>query len=124
MRLFLERSGDVRIVRVADPKLTYPGLSAFFASVVDLVDGDARKVVIDLEAVSFIDSAAIGCLVDIHRLLAERGGTVKLAALQPRVHTMITMAGLNRILDLHARTEDALAACRTPSNTQGERGKK
>ena len=114
MRLSFQRSGDVGIVRVEDPKLTYPGLSAFFASVVDLVDGDARKVLIDLEVVSFIDSAAIGCLVDIHRLLVERGGAVKLAALQPRVGTMLTMAGLTRILDVHPRTEDALAAFNAP----------
>jgi anti-anti-sigma factor len=110
MQLSFEQSGDVAVVHVNEAKLTYPGLSSFFASVLDLVERGARKVLIDLEAVSFIDSAAIGCLVDVHRLLKERDGAVKLAALQPRVETMLCMAGLNRILDLHRRTADAIAA--------------
>ena len=56
------------------PKLTYPVLSSFFAEVRQLVEGGARKVVIDLSAVSYIDSASIGCLMDIHRLLQEKSG--------------------------------------------------
>src|SRR6185436_12786413 len=71
MQLSLEQSGDVRIVRVKETKLTYPVLSSFFAEVRQLVEDGARKLVIDLEAVSYIDSASIGCLMDIHRLLKD-----------------------------------------------------
>ncbi len=61
-------------MRVQEAKLTYPVLSAFFAEVRQLVEEGARKMVIDLAAVSYIDSASIGCLMDIHRLLQEQGG--------------------------------------------------
>ena len=64
----------MHIVRVQEAKLTYPMLSAFFAEVRQLVEGGARKLVIDLQAVTYIDSASIGCLMDIHRLLQEQGG--------------------------------------------------
>jgi anti-sigma B factor antagonist len=115
MELSLEHSGDIRIVRVMEAKLTYPVLSAFFVKVLQIVEDGARKLVIDLEAVSFIDSASIGCLVEIHRLLQDRTGAVKLSSLQPRVKTMLCMAGIDRVLELHRGTADALAAFARPA---------
>jgi len=115
MQLSLEQSGDVRIVRVNVGMLTYPVLSSFFDKVVQIVEEGARKLVIDLEAVSLIDSESIGCLVQIHWLLKDRTGAVKVSALQPRVHTMLSMAGVDRVLDLHRHTADALAAFAGPS---------
>lgn len=113
MELALEQSGDVRIVRVKEAKLTYPVLSSFFAEVRQVIDGGARKVLIDLGAVSYIDSASIGCLMDIHRLLQDKTGVVKLAGLQPRVETMISMTGVHKIIDIHREEADALAAFQT-----------
>jgi anti-anti-sigma factor len=110
MQLAVEERGDIRIVRVQEAKLTYPVLSSFFSEVRQLVDGGARKVVIDLEAVTYIDSASIGCLMDIHRLLQEKTGAVKLAGLQPRVETMISMTGVHKIIDIRREVAEALSA--------------
>jgi anti-anti-sigma factor len=110
MELTLEEIGDVRIVRVKEAKLTYPVLSSFFAEVRQVIEGGARKVLIDLGAVTYIDSASIGCLMDIHRLLQDKTGVVKLAGLQPRVETMISMTGVHKIIDIHREEADALAA--------------
>ena len=113
MNLALEENGDVRIVRVREAKLTYPVLSSFFAEVRQLIEGGARKVLIDLGDVSYIDSASIGCLMDIHRLLQDKGGTVKLSGLQPRVETMISMTGVHKIIDIHRDEPEALEAFQT-----------
>lgn len=110
MNLALEENGDVRIVRVREAKLTYPVLSSFFAEVRQLIEGGARKLLIDLGNVSYIDSASIGCLMDIHRLLQDKAGAVKLSGLQPRVETMISMTGVHKIIDIHHDESEALAA--------------
>ena len=112
MRLAFEEKGDVTIVRVQEAKLTYPVLSSFFSEVRQRVDGGARQVLIDLGAVSYLDSASIGCLMDVHRLLQEKAGALRLSGLQPRVETMISMTGVHKILPLHRDEEDALAAFR------------
>lgn len=110
MQLAFDSRDDVTIVRVKEAKLTYPVLSSFFSEVRQKVDEGARKVVIDLAAVSYLDSASIGCLMDVHRLLREKGGELRLAGLQPRVETMISMTGVHKIVPLHRDEEDALAA--------------
>jgi anti-anti-sigma factor len=117
MQLAVERSGDVQILRVQEAKLTYPTLSAFLAEVRKLVEGGARKLLLDLKAVSYADSASIGCLMDIRRLLQEQEGVLKICGLQPRVETLISMTGVNKIIDIH-REEDA--AVRSFSERQGK----
>ncbi|HJS59411.1 MAG TPA: STAS domain-containing protein [Vicinamibacteria bacterium] len=110
MQLALEQRGDVCIVRVEEAKFTYPVLSPFFTEVRRIVEQGARKLIIDLEAVAYIDSASIGCLIDIHNLLADRGGSVKLSGPKPRVHAMLSMVLTDKILDIHSEEAAALAA--------------
>jgi stage II sporulation protein AA (anti-sigma F factor antagonist) len=110
MQLKIDEIGDVSVVRVLEAKLTYPILAGFFAEVQKRVEAGSRNVLIDLQAVSYIDSASIGCLMDIHRLLQEKAGMLKLAGLQPRVETMISMTGVHKIIALHREEQEALTA--------------
>jgi anti-sigma B factor antagonist len=120
MQLEIGEKADVRIVRVKESKLTYPNLSAFFAEVRQLVEGGTRKLLIDLSAVTYIDSASIGCLMDIYRLMQDRGGAVKLAGVQPRVETMISMTGVHKLIDLHREEAAALSAFGGPAKKKGK----
>jgi anti-anti-sigma factor len=121
MQLLWEQSGDVRIVRVKEAKLTYPVLSSFFAEVREVVEGGARKLVIDLEEVSYIESATIGCLIDLDRLLKDREGALKLSGLQPRVERILSMTGVHRMLDVYREEAEALAAFGRPPARMGGR---
>jgi len=60
--------------------------------------------------VSYIDSATIGCLVEIHRLVADLGGALRLSALHRRVHGMLSMTGVDRFLEIFEDTAEALAS--------------
>jgi len=110
MEIAVELKGDISIVRVKEAKLTYPNLAAFLAEVRRLVEEGASKILIDLAAVTYVDSASIGCLMDIRRLVEDRGGVLKLSGLQPRVETMISMTGVNRIIDIYGEEGTALAS--------------
>ena len=70
--------------------------------------GNGFTIVIDLQAVGYLDSASIGCLMDVHRLLQEKGGALRLSGLQPRVETMISMTGVHKIVPLHRDEQEAL----------------
>lgn len=120
MQIAVEEKGEVRIVRVQEVKLTYPALASFFASVRQLVEDGARKLLIDLQAVTYIDSASIGCLMDIHRLLQEKDGALKLSGLQPRVETMISMTGVHKIIGIHREEVEALAALGGKRRSKGD----
>ena len=114
--LSVELAGDAIVVRVKTAKLTYPVLSAFFDDVRAILEEGSRYLVLDLEAVTYIDSATIGCLVEIHRLVADLGGALRLSGLRRRVHGMLSMTGVDRFLEIHEDTAEALASFGRPED--------
>jgi len=101
MNLTINRTGDVTFVRVGEARLMYPLLSDFAGSVAALLSAGDKKVVIDLTGVNYIDSASIGCLMDLYRQATAAGGALKLAGVQKRVETMLTMTGAQNFLEIH-----------------------
>jgi anti-anti-sigma factor len=101
MNLTIARTGDVTLVRVGEARLMYPLLSDFAGSVSSLLTAGDKKVVIDLSDVNYIDSASIGCLMDLYRQATAAAGTLKLCGVQKRVETMLTMTGAQNFLEIH-----------------------
>ena len=110
MNLQIESEGDIKIVRVKEERLVYAMLSSFFSDVSTLIEGGATKLVIDMTDVSYIDSASVGCLMDIYRSVAERSGAIKLFGLQERVETMVSMTGLHNFMEIMRDESTALAS--------------
>jgi anti-anti-sigma factor len=100
MNLTITRTEDVTVVRVGEARLMYPLLSDFASSVTSLVNAGVQKLVIDLAGVSYIDSASIGCLMDLYRQASAAGGRLKLAGVQKRVETMLSMTGAQNFLEI------------------------
>lgn len=110
MNLATEQRGDVAIVRVRESRLVYPLLADFASTVNGLIGTGARKVIIDLSPVGYIDSATIGCLMDLYRQVAAVGGVLGLAGVQKRVEMMLTMTGAHHFIALHPDESAALVA--------------
>ena len=110
MKLTIDKVRDIAVVRVAESRLMYPLLSDFSTAVVSLIGGGTRKIVVDLSPVVYIDSATIGCLMDLYRQAAAAGGTLKLASVQKRVETMLTMTGAHNFIQLFGDEAGALAS--------------
>jgi anti-anti-sigma factor len=110
MKLTTEQHGSVAIVRVGEERLVYPLLPTFADTVAAMIANGARNVLIDLSPVVYVDSASIGCLMDLYRKSAAAGGTLKLANVQKRVETMLTMTGAQHFIEIHGDEPGALAA--------------
>ena len=108
MNLSTEHANGVAIVRVGESRLMYPLLSEFSSAVTQLIASGERKVVVDLSSVGYVDSATIGCLMDLYRQAAAAGGALKLAGVQKRVETMLTMTGAQNFLEIHADEASAV----------------
>lgn len=108
MSITTERAGDVVIVHAAPARLMHPSLSEFSASVSGELARGVRKLVIDFGKVEYLDSAAIGCLMDIYRQATAVGAIVKLAGVQKRVESMLTLTGANQFLEIHPDSSAAV----------------
>ncbi len=110
MNVRTEQAGGVSIVRVAETRLMYPMLGDFSSTVTALIGAGRRHVVIDLAPVTYVDSATIGCLMDIYRQVSGAGGHLRLSSVQKRVETMLTMTGAQNFIPIHADEQSAIAS--------------
>jgi anti-anti-sigma factor len=108
MNLTTDQTGGVSIVRVGEPRLMYPILADFSSAVTTLVAGGKRDILIDLTPVTYVDSATIGCLMDLYRQVSSAGGRLKLSNVQKRVETMLTMTGAQNFIEIHADEPSAV----------------
>jgi anti-anti-sigma factor len=100
MKTHTEESGGVTIVRVAETRLMYPLLADFAATVSGLVAAGKRDILIDMAPVTYIDSATIGCLMDLYRQVRAADGRLKLSGVQKRVETMLTLTGAQNFIEI------------------------
>ena len=112
MNVSTTQTDGVDIVRVGETRLVYPLLPTFSEAVSTLFERAVPRVVIDLSQVTYIDSATIGCLMDLYRQAAKAGGHVKLAGVQRRVETMLTMTGAQNFIELHDDEASAVESFR------------
>jgi anti-anti-sigma factor len=108
MNLSTEHANGVAIVRVGETRMMYPLLAEFSSTVVALLSQGEKRVLIDLGNVTYVDSATIGCFMDLYRQATAAGATIKLSGVQRRVETMLTMTGAQNFLELHGDEAAAL----------------
>lgn len=68
-------------------------------------------LVLDLEALPYIDSSGIGSLVNALRQANKVGGTVKLVNPSPFVTKTLKMVGILSLFGVYESEPDAIASC-------------
>lgn len=108
MNVKTEQLGGISVVRVGETRLMYPILSDFSSAVSGLIAAGKREILIDMAPVTYVDSATIGCLMDLYRQVTAAGGHLKLSSVQKRVETMLTMTGAQNFIEIHADEPSAV----------------
>ncbi len=108
MNLTTEIANGLAIVRVGETRLMYPMLADFSSTVSGLIAKGEKKLIVDLSTVTYVDSATIGCFMDLYRQATAAGAALRLAGVQKRVETMLTMTGAHNFLQLHADEASAV----------------
>ena len=76
----------------------------------DRAVGDAKKVVLDLGRVEFVDSRGCGVILSCLKHLAERGGDLKLCRVNKPVRTVFDLIRLHRICEILGTRDEAVRA--------------
>ena len=109
---FRQVEPDITVVEIAGRLTLGNALQSLEASLQKAIDEGARKLVIDVAAVNYLDSAAIGMLVGCNGYMEQKGGRVRIAGAQGPIAKVFAIAHLDRILPLDA---DVPSACESLS---------
>ena len=87
-----------------------PRLRELFAGAVgELVGIEQPRLVLDLTAVGFLDSTALGSIIGAVRRVREAGGELTLVLPTSPARRIFEITGLDSVLTVHATRADALA---------------
>ena len=78
--------------------------------ITELVAGGCYELVVDLEAVEFLDSTGLGVLVGGLKKVRAHDGMLRLVCTQDRLLKIFRITGLAKVFDIHDTAEAAATA--------------
>jgi anti-sigma B factor antagonist len=106
-------TGDVAIVKVTgDITLNQGGDVLLKDKIQSLLQQGQRKIVLDLGGVSYVDSAGLGQLVQIHATARNKGGRLLLVNVTKRLKDLLVVTKLVTVFDSYDSEAEALASFR------------
>lgn len=96
MKLTVEQQGLLTVLTV-DGDLDMETVVELREAVLEQLAAGRRHLVLDLDAVSFMDSTGLGVLVAVNKRVRAANGTVRLVCQQKRVLDLLRLTGLHRL---------------------------
>jgi anti-sigma B factor antagonist len=84
--------------------------NGFRTTIDKLLATGATKIVINLEHVSYVDSAGLGALIEMHRKTKAKGGHLKLTNLGPKFRQALELAQILNLFETCASEDAAVAS--------------
>ncbi len=110
MELVSKTVDDILVVGLAEPgALEASNVEDFRKAMANILE-NARRVLLDLGNVTFLDSSGLGALVAIWRKVSSNDGEIKLCRIGPSVRTLFEITRIHRILELYDTEEEAIAS--------------
>ena len=109
MKIQARQVGAVTVVRPIGP-ITAAEADELKTNLLELIRDTLGRIVLDVSAVSFLDSKGLESLVDITQQLAQGGKTLKLCTANETVRQIIELTGLSPQFE---HFEDAHSAVRS-----------
>jgi len=98
--------GDVVVLRCKG-RLNMVAAPALRTVIDEVVEQGTPRVVVDLEAASFVDSSGLGALVGGLRSARVAGGDLRIAGATEQVRTVLALTKLDRVLRTYATVAEA-----------------
>jgi anti-anti-sigma factor len=102
-----ETRKEIKIIQIPFQRMVYELLDETSREWTGYLEQGYSKFVIDMSKVSFMDSASIGCLMDFYRKVTASGGRIHLAAVQPRIETLLAIAKAKGLFGMYTSIDEA-----------------
>ena len=110
MKVTVRNIGSVSVVDLAGRITIGQGDVAMRDAVQALLDAGKRQILLNLEKVSYMDSAGIGELVACYKRSREKDGIVKLLNPSGKVYDLLQLTKLEEIFDTFKDESEALVS--------------
>jgi anti-sigma B factor antagonist len=109
--------GDVVILEVSGKVMGGPDSDKFREVIQGLIEDGARKVLVDLSSVPWMNSSGVGILISAYTSLRNAGAGVKFLNINERVKSILMVTKLLTVFESYYSEADALASFKAASAT-------
>jgi len=95
-----------------DGRLTFTAGAELSRRITAIGRGATTNVILDLERVSYVDSAGLGAIVDAYMQLRKRDGVMKFVNPSSRTRHMLQITGIATLVETHPTVTAAVASLR------------
>ncbi len=107
MLISAKSEGDVYVIEISG-RMDSISSKEIEAKLIDVIEHNQDKIIIDLAAVDYISSVGLRVLLAALKKQKERAGSIKLVSLQPFVKDIFKMTGFDRIFSISSNQEEAI----------------
>ncbi len=109
MKIEMRTIGDVRVLDCSGKLTLGEGTMSIRNMVRDLLQGGAKKIILNLADINYIDSAGVGELVSTYTTVVNGGGQLKLLNMTKKLRDLLTITKLLTVFDIFDDEKAALA---------------
>ncbi|MCX7826409.1 MAG: STAS domain-containing protein [Verrucomicrobiae bacterium] len=83
---------------------------SLLAKLLELISQKKTRILLNFQGVTYIDSAGLASLIGAFQQLRPQGGQLHLANVSKQVHSVFSVARLDKVFTIHATESAALQA--------------
>lgn len=106
----MQEVGDVVVVALNGRLVFGQECASLRDQIKQLLATDKRRIVLNMEAVSYSDSAGLGYMTSAFTSTRNQGGALKFAALSPKVQEVLSLTRLDSVFEVYPSEAEALAS--------------
>ncbi|MCU1358198.1 MAG: hypothetical protein JWM89_3616 [Acidimicrobiales bacterium] len=99
LQLTFQLDGDVASVGISGD-VEADGLDGLRRMLQGALSLGARRILLDCSQATYLDSAGVRLLLDLHRILSPDGGSIRVLDPSTAVRSVLTITGLDALLQL------------------------
>jgi len=112
MKIEIRTVGDARILDCSGQITLGEGTMVIRNTVRDILQAGAKKIVLNLAGVNYIDSSGVGELVSTFTTVVNKGGQLKLLNLTKKIRELLAITKLLTVFDVSDDEKALLASFR------------
>lgn len=108
MEIAERKINDVTVLDLTGKMTLGEGDELLKQTINNLLAAGAKKIVLNLEGVPYIDSAGLGEVVRTHTTVSRQGGSLKLLNLTKRIEDLLSITKLLTVFDTYDSEAEAV----------------
>jgi anti-anti-sigma factor len=110
MKFTVDKADAYCILKVLGDKLNTLNAPDIKSEILLLFNQGYRNLILNLEMVQYADSSGLSVMLMANRMAAEKNGVVIICGLNDHVHKMVSIAHLDKVLEIVPTLQEAVDA--------------